>query len=55
MYASRLVIKKSQESVRKGHGNVCNISAVMCGVMVKWIDDSPGVPIEERRKNRQKM
>ena len=55
MYASLLVIKKSQESIGKGHGNVCNISAVMCGVMIKWIDDSPGVPIEERRRNRQKM
>ena len=61
------MIKKSQESIGKGHGNVCIIpksahdmnpdSAVMphISVMIKWIDDSPGVPIEERRRNRQKM
>ena len=35
MYASLLVIKKSQDSIGKGHGNVCNISAVMCGVMIQ--------------------
>ena len=55
MCASLLVIKKSQESIGKGRGNVCNISAVMYGVMIKWIDDSPSVPIKGRRRNRQKM
>ena len=45
MYASLLVIRKYQESIRKGHGKVCIIpksahgtkpaSAAMCGMMVK--------------------
>ena len=56
-YAGLLVIRKYQESIGKGHGNVCIIpksahgtnpaSAVMCGMKIKWIDDSQGVPTED--------
>ena len=54
MYASLLVIRKYQESIRKGHGKVCIIpksahgmkpdSAVMphISMEIKWIDDSQG-------------
>ena len=56
-YAGLLVIRKYQESVGQVHRNVCIIprsahdtnptSAVMCGMKIKWIDDSQGVPLEE--------
>ena len=56
-YAGLLVIRKCQESIGKGHGNVCIIpksangtnpaSAVMCGMKINWIDDSQGVPNED--------
>ena len=49
-YAGLLVIRKYQESIGQGHRNVCIIprsahgtnpaSAVMCGMKIKWIDDS---------------
>ena len=52
MYAGLLVVRKYQESIRKGHGKVCIIpksahgtnpaTAVMCGMEIKWIDDSQG-------------
>jgi len=59
-YAGLLVIRKYQESIGQGHRNVCIIprsahgtnpaSAVMCGMQIKWIDDSQGVPLEEFRQ-----
>merc|ERR1712232_78688 len=59
-YAGLLVISKYLESIGQGHRNVCIIpksahgtnpaSAVMCGMTIKWIDDSKGVDIDEFRK-----
>merc|ERR1712048_213615 len=58
-YAGLLVIRKYLESKGEGHRNVCIIpksahgtnpaSAVMCGMTIKWIDDSKGVDIDEFR------
>jgi len=59
-YAGLLVIRKYLESKGEGHRNVCIIpksahgtnpaSAVMCGMKIKWIDDSKGVDIDEFRQ-----
>merc|ERR1712048_907374 len=59
-YAGLLVIRKYLESIGQGHRNVCIIpksahgtnpaSAVMCGMTIKWIDDSKGVDIDEIKK-----
>lgn len=59
-YAGLLVIRKYQESIGQGHRNVCIIpksahgtnpaSAVMCGMTIKWIDDSQGVDLDEFKK-----
>jgi len=59
-YAGLLAIRKYQESIGQGHRNVCIIpksahgtnpaSAVMCGMTIKWIDDSAGVDLEVFRK-----
>jgi len=59
-YAGLLVIRKYLESIGQGHRNVCIIpksahgtnpaSAVMCGMTIKWIDDSKGVDLAEFRK-----
>jgi len=59
-YAGLLVIRAYQQSIGQGHRNVCIIpksahgtnpaSAVMCGMTIKWIDDSKGVDINEFRK-----
>merc|ERR1712048_1274524 len=56
-YAGLLVIRKYLESIGQGHRNVCIIpksahgtnpaSAVMCGMKIKWIDDSKGVDLKE--------
>merc|ERR1712048_1035080 len=56
-YAGLLVIRKYLESIGQGHRNVCIIpksahgtnpaSAVMCGMTIKWIDDSKGVDLAE--------
>ena len=56
-YASLLVVRKYQESIGKGHGNVCitpksahctnPASAAMCGMKITWIDDSQGMPTED--------
>jgi glycine dehydrogenase len=56
-YAGLLVIRKYLESQGQGHRNVCIMpksahgtnpaSAVMCGMTIKWIDDSKGVDIDE--------
>ena len=63
-YADLLTIRKYQESIGKGHGNVCIIpksahgmnpdSAVMphISMKIRRIDDSQGVPIEELRRTR---
>jgi len=59
-YAGLLVIREYLKSKGEGHRNVCIIpksahgtnpaSAVMCGMKIKWIDDSKGVDINEFRK-----
>merc|ERR1712048_1166949 len=59
-YAGLLCIRKYLESKGEGHRNVCIIprsahgtnpaSAVMCGMTIKWIEDSQGVDINEFRK-----
>lgn len=59
-YAGLLVIRKYLESIGQGHRNVCIIpksahgtnpaSAVMCGMTIKWIDDSQGVDLDEFKK-----
>ena len=56
-YAGLLVIRQYQVSIGQEHRNVCIIprsahgtnpaSAVMCGMKIKWIDDSQGVSLEE--------
>ena len=61
-YADLLMIRMYQESIGKIHGNVCIIpksahgtnpaSAVMCGMKIRRIDDSQGVPIEELKRTR---
>merc|ERR1711937_23248 len=59
-YAGLLVIRAYLKSKGEGHRDVCIIpksahgtnpaSAVMCGMKIKWIDDSKGVDINEFRK-----
>ena len=61
-YADLLMIRKYQESIGKIHGNGCIIpksahgtnpaSPVMCGMKIRRIDDSQGVPIEQLRRTR---
>ena len=63
-YADLLTIRKYQESIGKGHGNVCIIpksahgmnpdSKVMphISMKIRRIDDSQGVPIEELGRTR---
>mmetsp|Transcript_34241 Transcript_34241/g.62639 ORF Transcript_34241/g.62639 Transcript_34241/m.62639 type:complete len:1028 (+) Transcript_34241:52-3135(+) len=56
-YAGLLVIRKYLEAKGESHRNICIIpksahgtnpaSAVMCGMEIKWIDDSKGVPLDE--------
>eukprot|EP00437_Effrenium_voratum_P023039 CAMPEP_0181413522 /NCGR_PEP_ID=MMETSP1110-20121109/9017_1 /TAXON_ID=174948 /ORGANISM="Symbiodinium sp., Strain CCMP421" /LENGTH=978 /DNA_ID=CAMNT_0023536341 /DNA_START=82 /DNA_END=3018 /DNA_ORIENTATION=- len=59
-YAGLLVIKKFQEANGQGHRDVCIIprsahgtnpaSAAMCGMEIKWIEDSRGMDLEEFKK-----
>merc|ERR1719428_1189851 len=59
-YAGLLVIREYLKSKGEGHRNVCIIpksahgtnpaSAVMCGMQIKWIDDSKGVDMAEFKK-----
>ena len=61
-YAGQLVIRKYQESIWQGHRNVCIIprsahgtnpaSAVMCGMKIKWIDDSQGVAARRTQEDQ---
>ena len=56
-YAGLLVIKKYLEAKGEGHRDVCIIprsahgtnpaSAAMCGMEIKWIEDSRGMDIDE--------
>ena len=57
-----LVNRKHQESIGQENRNVCIIpksahgtnpaSAVMCGMKIKWFDDSQGVPLDELRRTK---
>lgn len=59
-YAGLLVIREYLKSIGQGHRDVCIIprsahgtnpaSAVMCGMKLKWIDDSKGVDLDEFKK-----
>merc|ERR1719253_2030806 len=59
-YAGLLTIRKYQEKIGQGHRNVCIIprsahgtnpaSAAMCGMKIKWIDDSQGMDLDEFKK-----
>jgi len=59
-YAGLLVIRKYLEAKGEGHRNICIIpksahgtnpaSAVMCGMEIKWIEDSKGMDMGEFRQ-----